>query len=321
MKEITENIRKIAVRLLEEKKVDGVIGFRRGSLVYMTEPFMARTRAQAEELVFNSHCRMNLAAYLTPDRFKGEAGKLAVLAKGCDSRNIVTQILENRFTRDQVHVIGLPCKGMVDKTRLLAASKSHILDIDEEDESLFLTLEHGNKRLSKADLLQSNCSTCISRNPVLFDELAGEKVEELDLGEERFADVAKVEAMDIEVRKAYFSDLLSTCTRCYACRNACPLCYCPTCFVDEARPQWVGKSCDSTDVMTYHLVRAFHDAGRCTDCGACEAACPMDISMRLFTRKTIRDCKEAYDWEAGMDQSLRPALDLFELTDKNDFIR
>ncbi|WDP91957.1 MAG: 4Fe-4S dicluster domain-containing protein [Desulfobacter sp.] len=287
-------IKRIAKDLLAKGKVDAIIGYRQGSLAHMTEPFLARTAQDAEQLVFNTNCRMNLAVYLTPELFKTHK-KVAVTAKGCDSRNMVTQIQENRYSRDQVYIIGLPCTGMADKTKAAAG-------------------------LTGEDTLQDNCRTCISRNPVISDIMAGKPVAELSLDESRFEDVAALEAMTPEAKEIHFKEMLSACTRCYACRNACPLCYCPTCFVDESRPQWVGKTVAPTDVMTYHLVRAFHDAGRCTDCGACEAACPMDIPVRTFTRKTIKDAKTAYGWETGMDLSLRPPLDRFDLKDPEDFI-
>ena len=54
-----------------------------------------------------------------------------------------------------------------------------------------------------------------------------------------------------------FDELFSTCIRCYACRDACPLCYCHVCFVDESMPQWVGKSQDRTDTLTYQRKGAY----------------------------------------------------------------
>jgi ferredoxin len=140
-------------------------------------------------------------------------------------------------------------------------------------------------------------------------------------GVERYEDVNKIEALKPEDKNKFFNDLLNPCIRCYACRNACPLCYCPTCFVDESRPQWVGKSQEAADVKTFHFLRAFHCAGRCTDCGACERSCPVGINMRVFTKKLEKDCLDLFDWEAGMSLDVRPPLDTYKPGDPDDFIK
>jgi len=281
----------------------------------MSEPFIARNEKDADELIFDCTCRMNLVNYIT-----NKTEKIGIVVKGCDSRNLVTHIVENKIKRDQLYIIGVPCTGLADKNALLEAAEGEILSLEDDADNVTIKGDGFEKSLKKADILQLNCKTCIKRNPVLSDELAGAEVPELEI-ENRFADVEEVENMSDSERWAFFGDLLKECTRCYACRNACPLCYCPTCFVDESKPQWVGKGTDPMDVKTYHFLRAFHDAGRCTDCGACEAACPMDIKMRYFTRKTIKDCVDKYGWETGMSLDVRPPLDTFKIDDPQDFIK
>jgi len=169
-------------------------------------------------------------------------------------------------------------------------------------------------------VLQDNCSTCLHRNPVIHDEMVAEPVPE-QTGIDPFKDVRETEKLPPEEKRVFFKNLVADCIRCYACRNACPLCYCPTCFVDEARPQWVGKSVDPTDTMTFHFLRAYHCAGRCTDCGACERACPVGIRVRQFTKKLNKDCLELFNWKAGLTLDERPPLDTYKPQDPNDFIR
>jgi formate dehydrogenase subunit beta len=139
---------------------------------------------------------------------------------------------------------------------------------------------------------------------VIHDELVADPVQE-QTDVDRYADV-RHRGHDPEEKWHFFEDLLSPCIRCYACRNACPLCYCPTCFVDESKPQWVGKSQDAFDVRTFHFLRAYHCAGRCTDCGACERACPVGINMRQLTKKLKRTALK-FGWEAGLSLDSRPA--------------
>jgi len=91
--------------------------------------------------------------------------------------------------------------------------------------------------------------------------------------------------------------------------------------VDESNPQWLGKVDDPIDIRTFHFLRAYHCAGRCTDCGACVRACPMGIDVRAFTKKLEKDCLELWDWEAGMSMETRPALDVYNPNDPQDFIK
>jgi len=310
-----DKIREISKRLLDEGRVDMIIGFRKGTIPMMNEPCFVKDSGELSTLVWDSNCGINLANYLT-DRKE----KIGIVAKGCDSRNIVTHIIENKIKRDKLVIIGVPCKGMIDRRRITAMFDAEVREVNEEGDTITVKGAGFEKKLKKSDILQDNCSACIHRNPVLYDELAAPLVEEQkDI--ERYADIRRVEAMSPQEKWQYFEDLIDPCSRCYACRNACPLCYCPTCFVDESSPQWVGKSQDETDIRTFHFLRAYHCAGRCTDCGACERACPVGIKVRQFTSKLNKDCLDMFGWEAGVLPDQRPPLDTFKPGDSGDFIK
>ncbi|MGD2184901.1 MAG: 4Fe-4S dicluster domain-containing protein [Desulfobacterales bacterium] len=310
-----DKIKKISTRLLKECQVEMVIGFRKGTVPMMNEPHFARSPEEVEGFVWDSNCGINLCNYLT-----NRKEKIGILAKGCDSRNIVTHIIENKIKRDQLVIIGVPCTGMIDKRKIAAMFEGEISDVIEDEDHLTVKGDGFEKTLSKNDVLQQNCSVCNHRNPVIYDELAGDLVEE-QTDVDRYADVREIEALSPQEKTTYFDKLLEPCIRCYACRNACPLCYCPTCFTDESRPQWVGKGQDPTDVSTFHFLRAYHCAGRCTDCGACERSCPVGINMRVLTKKLEKDCLELFEWEAGLDPNVRPPLDTYKPSDPDEFIK
>jgi formate dehydrogenase (coenzyme F420) beta subunit len=315
MSEYNDKIREISARLLKECRVDMVIGFRKGSMPMMNEPCFVNKAEDADQLVWDSNCGINLANYLT-----NRKEKIGIIAKGCDSRNIVTHIIENKISREQLVIIGVPCQGMIDKHKINAMFDGEIQDVTENGQKIAVTVDGKVNELDKADVVQKNCAVCTHRNPVIFDEMVAEPVEE-QKDVDRYADVREIEAMQPEEKWNFFDELLSPCIRCYACKNACPLYYCPTCFVDESKPQWVGKGQDPTDVRTFHFLRAFHCAGRCTDCGACERACPVGINMRVFTKKLEKDCFEQFGGEAGMSLEERPPLDTYRSDDPNDFIK
>lgn len=315
MTALTEKIREIARRLLSEGKVDMVIGFRKGSLPMMNQPLCAASPEKTAELIWDGSCGINLANYITDSK-----DRIGIVAKGCDSRNIVTHIIENKIKRDQLYIIGVPCTGMIDRHAVNRMADGEITGVEESSDIVTIKGDGFEKSVAKKDVLQENCAVCTHRNPVIYDELAGDLVKE-QTDVDKYASVEAVEAMSPEEKWDYFQDLISNCIRCYACRNACPLCYCPTCFVDESRPQWVGKSQDPVDVRTFHLLRAYHCAGRCTDCGACERACPMGIKVREFTKKLNKDCLELYGWEAGLSTEERPPLDTYKTDDPEKFIK
>ena len=66
----------------------------------------------------------------------------------------------------------------------------------------------------------------------------------------------------------------------------------------------------------FHIIRAFHVAGRCTDCGECSRVCPQRIPLHLLNRKFIKDINEIYgEYQAGADTESKAPLNRFSTDD------
>lgn len=307
-------IQEAAGKLLLDKQVGLVIGFSRGSLPLRSAPCFIRRPDEAEKLVWDRSCENNLANYLRRYR-----QKVAVVAKGCDSRAIVALLQEKQLERENIYIIGVPCSGMIDrkKVKRLLGGKE-LLEIEEKREKILLKAKGISKEISSRELLHESCRACRYPNPVLYDQLIGEPVAQWSAGD--FNEVLAFEERTAQEKKERLAEELSKCIRCYACRNACPMCYCGECFADCSTPQWVGKGAQAEDNLIFQAVRVFHLAGRCVDCGACERACPMDIHLSLLTRKMVKDVRELYGFEAGVDPEAAPPLAVFSANDAQDFL-
>jgi formate dehydrogenase subunit beta len=310
----TESIREIAKKLLEEKKVELVVGFAQGSLPLRSTPYFARTPEEADNLIWGSTCENNLANFV-----RKRSEKVAVIAKGCDVRAIVALIKEGQINRENLTIIGIPCEGMVDRKQICqAVGCKEILEATDNGAELVVKGKGFEQTLAKADVMFGSCKTCQYNNPVIFDELIGEKVE---AKEANYADIEAFEALSPAERNAFIAKEMEKCIRCYACRQACPMCYCSECFVDCGAPAWIGKGASRVDDNAlFQTVRVMHLAGRCVDCGACERACPVGIKLSLLNRKMVKDVKELFGAEAGVNLEDPPALNTHKFDDKEDFM-
>jgi formate dehydrogenase (coenzyme F420) beta subunit len=334
MSDLELEVKKAVRALLREKQAQVVIGFERGSLALRSRPCFVRKEEDVEKLVWNGFCEANVARYL-PKR----KGKAIVVAKGCDSRALVELIKENQVARDQLIIIGVPCEGMIDRGRIeTEMGRGAILETEEREGNLIVRGASFEKALDRKEYLYDHCKVCTHPVPALYDVLLGQpegidglRAKRALEGEapaapplegatrapviDAFTDVETFGSLDTEERWAYLTQEAGKCIRCYACRNACPMCYCPECFVDSSRPQWVGKSTGLSDTMIFHLVRAFHLAGRCVACGACEQACPMGVDIRKLNRKLQKDVLDLFGHEAGCSLDETAPLATFRIDD------
>src|SRR4030042_2039133 len=224
---IQKKIRQIAKDLLSKKTVDLIIGFGEWTLPLRTTPIFIRTPEGADHLIWNSFCENNLVTYL----HKFSQFKVGIVVKGCDARSITALSLEKRFKPDQLYLIGVPCQRMVDRRRVKKAVKGEILRAHEQGDQIIVEGEDFKTILKREDFLYPSCQGCTHRTPIKADVLVGDPVADFPLIA-TYHEIEEVEKKSPEERWKFFEKESSRCIRCYACREACPMCYCAECFVD-----------------------------------------------------------------------------------------
>jgi len=296
-----------AAELLSNGTVDRVYAWKRGEFAYDVTPALFTSVEEMEkDFVYNDFCGANFSKYLVRETVKD--GKVLVFLKPCDTYSFNQLLTEHRFDREKVYAVGIPCDGMLD-VRKIKESAEGISSIDADGEEVVIhTLYDGDIKLNRGDLLAERCVNCKSKKHVAYDELLGEDGEVIESN--RFDEVAKLEAMTPDERFAFWQNELSRCIRCNACRDVCPACTCEKCVFDNPNSGFENKAiADSFEEKMFHIIRAFHVAGRCTDCGECSRVCPQHIPLHLLNRKFIKDIDDFYgEYQAGAEVDSRAPL-------------
>jgi len=275
----TDAIRQKARELLVNGQVGCVIGYetsQRGR----TRPTFVYSPEETDRLVWNPDCSNNLTTYL-PAKLQLKKGKeppkpIAVVVKPCDSKSINVMLAENHFQRNQVHALGVACEGIRDS--------------------------EGN--------MQVRCVNCQEAVPIVCDTLiSGDTSSFIP----RLSSYAKEEISELHnatpaERMEFWLGQFDHCIRCYACRQACPMCNCLVCLYESDNSTFIGLGIGLNEKRTFHLGRAYHLAGRCVGCNECERACPMGIPIGLLNQKLAEEIEAAFDHHAGLTVSPSPIV-------------
>jgi len=278
-----DQLRQTCRRLLAEDTVQVVIGYGQAAADTPAYPIFVTRPDDVEQLVWNDQCFCNLTTYLTRKETRA-LGRPAVIVKGCDERALVVLERESQIDRSRMVVIGVACEGV------------------------------GDPRLPK-------CEVCDVHMPRFADVTIGQVTCEPAGADGRYAALETFLQKPPEQRMAYWMEELSRCTKCYACRAVCPLCYCERCIADKNRPTCIDTSATLKGNYAWHVTRAFHLAGRCVGCDECTRVCPAGIDLRLLNMSVARAAEENFGFRAGMDPEAEPVIGSYSIQDKETFIQ
>ena len=309
-----------AKELLSAGTVDRVLGWKRGEFDYDVTPALFRTAEEIDaDFVWGDFCGANFSKYLVKECGKGD-GKVLVFLKPCDTYSFNQLLKEHRVDREKAYIVGVGCKGKLDIEKIRKMGIKGIrgisgAEITGDAETLTVDTVYGEKTCAYKDAMLERCHVCKGKEHKIYDELIGESKETKDA--DRFAEVERIEAMSPEEKFAFWQSELSKCIRCNACRNVCPACSCRKCVFDSNKFDSAQKAnVDSFEEKMFHVIRAFHVAGRCTDCGECSRVCPQGIPLHLFNRKFIKDIDAFYgEYQAGEDAESKGPLTSFTFED------
>ena len=295
---LDEALRAQAREILEGKRADVIIGYGWARRQRRTVPVFVTDPAEAEQLVFNPLCVNNLVNYLTRHAKDIKAlGKPAVVVKGCDARTLVVLLQESQLKREDVVIVGVPCSGVVYRQELWTG------------------------RLTP-ETLSPKCVGCDARSPRLADvQVEGPTWDPVETDKVIEQRIAELDRQSPAERWTFWAEHFDRCIKCYACRQVCPLCYCERCITEKNQPQWIDTSAHPEGNLSWNLVRAIHLAGRCTFCGECDRACPVNIPLNLVNRKLALIAEEAFGYRSGENPEDHPPMIVYRPDDPEPFFR
>jgi len=266
--------------LFEQNEIDVLLGWIFNKTFQDVRPYLFKKDDDLNQVIFDDKCVHNLTNYLPT--ITDRYNKIGIVLKGCDGRALVTQIVEHRIHKSKVIALAVACDGV------------------------------------KIDGKEANkCSDCPTNISPIADYSFGEPKKETN---PEFKQLADIEKLSTEERWEFFAGYFEKCTRCYACRQICPLCYCEQCVSDQLEPQWIEPSAKLSSNTMWNLTRAYHLAGRCADCGECDRVCPENIPLRLLNNAMEKTVLEMFKMRPGTVPDELPPLVTLSMEDPDEIL-
>lgn len=327
--EIENMIRETARSLLKNKEVDVIIGYTNGTVPLSSSPIIITKEEDINKLIWNNLCYINLARYLVPkipqltDPEKGNL-KVGIVSKGCVGRALIHLSVEKQINMENIKIIGIPCNGIINRKKIeKEVGEKEIFEVITSGNDIIVKGKDFEQKFPYEEYINELCKVCKVKSPPTSAEIAdicSGKCQEISSVDDNFEDLVEYESKTPDEKWDFIKESLEICTRCYACREACPMCYCNLCFVDQNKPIWFGKTTELSDIVVFHLVRAMHLAGRCVACGACTSVCPVGIDLNFITRKLEKIVKERFNFTSGIDSKRMPPMMDFDMKDAEEFM-
>lgn len=297
-------------------ELECVIGWQQGYDGAHSTPLFMRTPEDVDKLCWGPFNVTNPAVHL-PD-FKGK--KVGIVVKGCDSRSVVELLQEKLINREDIVIFSMPCEGTLDMGRVNEAlgRYSNIDSVEYDEAAVTITADGKAHRFHVSEYAQGKCYSCVTPGAVLADERFGQPIP-VKQGAVAPPELAMLDAMSLEERLGFWKSQMDRCIRCYACRNACPMCVCRDyCISDSRNPHWLAQEAAPKDKLFFQAIHAVHLAGRCTGCGECQRACPVGIPILALRQQIARAVGELFDdYKSGMDKDAIPPLLTYAIDEKN----